>query len=305
MSRHTNPDEIARGSINGGGGVSVVGGGTTLFEMQAALIPDESKFKYESARKLARTVEKTFNSGTADQYFLHFHGVEDHEFDRIERELRRVQLRNSVRFTFENALDAAIIRITPGPEHSRVGINLYCEIIDKIASTPGHSRRSVEGSGATLFQVPGVRSKEGDESFLPRTRVGRSAWPSVMMEVGYAGREDFLRLDAQWWLINSTGRTRFVILVFVTKNPLALDIECWSMAESSGPESRQTSLGVPTCVDNFNIDSFGNVKSLLGSTDLRIPYTDIFDQHHGDAEDVIFSLDELSEFALSRYQMMI
>jgi len=170
-----------------------------------------------------------------------------------------------VRLTFENALDAAIIRINPGREHSRVGISLYYEIIDKIASTPGHSRRSVEGFGATLLQVPGVRSKEGDESFGPRTRVGRSVWPSVMIEVGYAGGEDFLRLDAQWRLINSAGRTRFVILVFVAKNPLALGIECWSMTGSGGPESRQTSVCVPTCVDNFNIDSFGNVKSPLGS----------------------------------------
>ena len=206
-------------------------------------------------------VEKTFDSGSADQYFLYFHGVVDREFDAIEKALHKVQLRNSVRLTFENALDAAIIRITSGREHSRVGINLYYEIIDKIFSTPGHGRWSVEGLGATLFQVPGVRSKEGDESFGPSTRVGRSAWPSVMIEVGYAGGEDFLRLDAQWWLINSTGRTRFVILVFVTGSPLALGIECWSMTGSGGPKFRQTSVCVPTCVDNFNIDSFGNVKS--------------------------------------------
>jgi len=304
MSLLNNPDEIAHGSINGGGGVGAAGGGTTPFEMQAALIPDESKFEYESARKLAGIVEKTFYSGSADQYFLYFHGVVDREFDEIERELRRVQLRNAVRFTFENALDAAIIRITPGPER-RVGINLCFKIVDKIAPTPGLSPRPVELLGATTFQVPGVRFKEGDESFGPRTRVGRSAWPSVMIEVGYAGREDFLRLDAHWWLINSAGRTRFVILVFVTKNPLALGIECWSMTGSGGPESRQTSLCGPTCVDNFNIDSFGNVKSPLGSTELRIPYTYIFDQHQGDAEDVVFSFDELSEFALVRYLMMM
>jgi len=38
------------------------------------------------------------------------------------------------------------------------------------------------------------------------------------------------------------------------------------------------SVRVPTCVDNFNIDPFGNVKSPMGSTELRIPYTYIFDQ---------------------------
>ena len=90
MSLLNNPDEIAHGSINGGGGVGAAGGGTTQFEMQAALIPEESKFEYESAQKLARIVEKTFDSGSADQYFLYFHGVVDREFDVIERELLRV-----------------------------------------------------------------------------------------------------------------------------------------------------------------------------------------------------------------------
>ena len=73
MSLLNSPDQIEHGSIKGGGGVGAAGGGTPLFEMQAALIPDESKFEYVSARKLAVIVEKTFNSGSADQYFLYFH----------------------------------------------------------------------------------------------------------------------------------------------------------------------------------------------------------------------------------------
>ena len=76
------------------------------------------------------------------------------------------------------------------------------------------------------------------------------------------------------------------------------------MAGSGDPKSREASVCVPTCVDNFNIDSFGNVKSPLGSTELRIPYTYIFDQLNGD-EDIVFNFDELSEFSLERYPMMI
>jgi len=90
----------------------------------------------------------------------------------IERELRRIQLRNKVRLIFENELDVAIIRITPGLEYARVGISLYMEIIEKIASIPGHGRRSVEPFGVILLQAPGVRSNEGDEGFGPNTRVG-------------------------------------------------------------------------------------------------------------------------------------
>ena len=150
--------------------------------------------------------------------------------------------------TFENTLDGAIIRITPGSEHARVDISLYIEIIEKIASISGHGRRSVEPFSATLLQVPGVRNKEGDEGFGQNTRVGRSVWPSVTMEFGYSGGENFLHLDSQWWLINSTGRTRFVILISVTKPRLrsTLNVGAWLGPAAPGldrppPVSRRVS----------------------------------------------------------------
>jgi len=166
------------------------------------------------------------DSGSADQYFLYFHRVVDREFDTIGRELCRVPLRTTLRLTFGNTLSEAILRLTPGREHGWVGYNLYTAIIAKISSIPGHGYWLVEWFGATLLQVPGVRSKEGDQGFGSRTRMGRNAWPSVMIEVGYSGGEDFLRLDAQWWLINSADRTRFIILITVTKNPLGLGRFC-------------------------------------------------------------------------------
>jgi len=276
----------------------------TQFEMQAALIPDQHRFEYQSARKLARAVRNIIDSGTANEYFLYFQGIVDREFDVIERELRRVQLRSTVRFTFENALDAAILRINPGPEHGRVGMNLFLEIDHRITSLPGHSVDSIEGFGATLLQVPGVRSKEGDQGFGPGTRLGRDAWPSVMIEIGYSGGEDFLHLDAQWWLRNSAGQIRFVILVSITMDPHALRIECWRMVESARPETRQTPARVPTCVQDFNIDEAGVVKSTLGSTELRIPYDCVFDQHHDGAADVVFSFEELGHFARRRFRQM-
>lgn len=171
------------------------GGATAQFEMQATLILGQHKFEYESARKLARIVEKTFDSGTADQYFLYFHGVIGHESNMIKPELRRVQLRNEVRLTFKNELDVTIICIAPGPEHERVGISLYMGIIEKIGFVHGHGRRQ-ERFGATLLQVPGVRSKKGDDGFGTNTRTGRSVWPSVVMGFGYARGEISFRLDA-------------------------------------------------------------------------------------------------------------
>ena len=165
--------------------------------MQAALIPDQHKFEYNWEDDLVRKVKRIIDSGTADQYFLYFHQVAYSDFEFIDWELRRAQLRSKVRFTFENSLDAVILRIIPGPEHARVGTYLYSMIALKISSIPGHSIESIEGFGATLLGVLGVCSKEGDQSFGPGTRFGRNAWPSVMMEIGYSGGEDFLHLDAQ------------------------------------------------------------------------------------------------------------
>jgi len=55
MSLLNNPDQMTHGSINRDGGVGAAGRGTTQFEMQAALIPDESKFEYASAQELVRS----------------------------------------------------------------------------------------------------------------------------------------------------------------------------------------------------------------------------------------------------------
>ena len=150
--------------------------------MQAALIPDQHKFKYQSTRELTRAVEGAIDSRTEGQYFLYFHGVVDRGFDVVDPELRRVQLRFTVRLIFESEPDAAIVRIIPGSDHSRVGINLYTTIVLKITSIPGHSNKLIAGFGATLLQVPGVRSEEGDQTFGPGTRLGSIVWPSVMIE---------------------------------------------------------------------------------------------------------------------------
>jgi len=295
-----NPDKITNRFISLDALPEVPGGEATQFEIQAALIPDRHKFEYQSARKLARRVESIVDSGTANEYFLYFHGVTDREFNVIYRELRRFQLRSTVRLTFENALDAAILRIIPGSEHARIGMNLYLAIAHKIT----HDDESFESFGATLLQVPGVRSKQGDQGVGIGTRLGRNAWHLVMVEVGYSGGEDFLHLDAHWWLTNSPGRVRFVILVCITMNSLALRIECWRMVEQGRRETRQAPSRVATCIQDFNIDQAGVVKSTLGSTELRIPYDCVFDQHHDEATDVVFSFEELGHFAPRRFRQM-
>ena len=276
--------------------------GATLFEIQAALIPEQNRFPYQSIQELVLAIETTIDSESAEEYVIYFHGISDREYDTIDETLREAQLQSSVRFTFENALDAAILRIMPRSEHHRVGINLFMELSGKIASIPNHGRRSVHGFGATRLQIPRVRSKEGDQSLGPATRVGWDAWPSVMMELGYSEGLDFLRLDAKWWLINSGGKIRFVIIVQIMTNPLGLHIECWKMIPSGRRQTRQTRAWIPEQVQDFNIDEEGVVTS--ASPELSIPYDCIFDEPSDDASDVVFTKAELSSFTLWMFNLL-
>ena len=277
------------------------------FEIQAALIPDQYRFEYESARKLAKIVEGFVDSKSVEEYFVYFHGISDTEYEVIEKALRRAAVRGRVRFTFEAALDAAILRISPGNEHSLVSCNFDTRLMRKMTSIPGHDWDSVMGLRAALFQDVGVRSKEGDQSYRPHTRRGGGeAWPSVMMEVGYSGGIDFLRLDAEWWLVHSQGQTRFVIIGKVERDPFTLHFECWMMVESGRRETRRTPNRIPRRVQDFDIDEAGVVVSTLGCTELEIPYDCIFDGPGPDPPlpPVTFSFAELSDFGVWMFRFL-
>jgi len=174
-----------------------------------------------------------------------------------------------------------------------------------MASIPGHDRYSVFGLRAFIFQIPGVRSKEGGQCYRPHTRRGEE-WPPVMMEVGYSEGVDSLRLDAEWWLVNSQGKTRFVIISKVERNPFALRFECWMMVESGHRQTRRAPAQIPQCVQDFDIDEAGVVVSTLGCTKLEIPYDCIFDGPGPDPPlpPVTFSLAELSHFAVWTFAML-
>jgi len=292
-------------SVNSGDGPGPAS--TTLskpFEKQALSI--RHRLEYESPGKLVWTISRTIgraNFNSTLQNFLYFNGIIHHDFKEIQRLLKLAHIRSAVRFTFENSINAAIVRIIPGPEPGCVAGELYQEIVRKIESIPGHIY-STSPMRATQFVVPGTRSKEGDQGLRPDTREGREAWPSLMIEVGYPDTPNLLHLDAEWWLLHSDGQTRFVIIATISRNPFHLDIECWTMgAPSTGVDSIG---GIPKCIQNFSIDSAGRVTSLLQSSELAIPYNCIFDRSSPELtpQPIILTIPELSFFAKRMFSLL-
>jgi len=301
----TRDDQISQDLIDEHDRFSASSSRCIQFEIQAALIPDQNKFEYQTAKKLVRTVQGFLRSGTAQEHTVYLHGITDAAAQGIGRKLRAAEIMRTVRITFEESLNAAILRIRPGSAHHMIASTFAHEFTQKMATIPGHGQYPVVCIGSTLFRTPGVRSKEGDQSFRPRTRRGAEAWPSVVVEVGYPGGMKFLRLDAEWWLLNSQDKTRFVILIRMERDPFALHIECWMMVETARRRTRQTPNRIPSRVQDFDINAAGDVTSKTGSTELGIPYDAIFDVRDPVSpppETISFSFAELSGFAVRLFE---
>ena len=274
--------------------------------MQAALILDENKFEYQSPADMIRIIQTTVDSGSADEYFLYFYGVTHGHLREISRAFFLSDLRCTILFATENSLGALICKILPRGRLYALTFNLWGEVMLKIMLIPGQTCDSIDWFYGTRFHLGDVRSKEGYRALGPATRGARTgasaAWPSVVMEVGYSEALDFLRLDAKWWLINSAGNTRFVMIVQLMTDPFAIHIECWAMVALDGPQTIQVATQTPACVQLFDIETEGTVIS--ASRELRIPYSSIFDEPSENAQDAVFTNAELSSFALRMFRQL-
>jgi len=121
------------------------------------------KFKYQSARELARTVQEFVDSESAQEYIVYFHLISDAEVYVIERKLRAAEIMRTVDFPFEKSLDGAILRIRPGSAHHLIASTFAYEFTQKIDAIHGHGEYPVARFGSTLCGTPGGHSKEGDQ----------------------------------------------------------------------------------------------------------------------------------------------
>ena len=81
--------------------------------------------------------------------------------------------------------------------------------------------------GATTFKTPRV-SKEGDSAFKPLSIRPREAdWPTIVLEAGWSESLTRLRLDAHFWLEDSGGDVKIVLLFSIGRTARTMIIEKW------------------------------------------------------------------------------
>lgn len=183
-------------------------------------------------------------------------------------------------------------------KHEVTSRRFYTEIVSAITRISGHDTYSVDGLGATRFQSPGKRSKEGDEGIRCTTRQSIK-WPNIMIEVGYSEPLPQLRLDAKWWLVESKGHTSMVIIVLVADKTNSLDINIWQLRPNNRPQTRSSPKDMRTAIQEIHIDAAGVVTPTGCS--LTMPYSSLFYTPNPSSCGITFSASQLSKMAQHIY----
>ncbi len=163
---------------------------------------------------LARS--KRLVEGIQTPQYLAFTSVSQHSLDEIDRirEERRGWLPRMT-ILYDGREEILIVKLMVGVMHEGVArefasmFDMRLFLLDV--------RESLLATGSARFGRLGGRSKEADVGYKPRSRRMEDEWPSFVIEVGVSESLAMLRRDAAFWITNSDGRTRIVIVLSVNR----------------------------------------------------------------------------------------
>lgn len=128
-------------------------------------------------------------------------------------------------------------------------------------------------------------------------------WPTLVFESGLPEPLSRLRTDAKWWLTNSSGQVKIIILIDIDLDAQKPHIERWGMLHppASRPLTRAAvaaNNSVPTKVAEISI--IQDIVTAVSDVPLVLSFDDIFLQPPGPAEgDFVFSTNDLQNWSSS------
>ena len=183
----------------------------------------------QKMRGIVKRQSEKLQKGDSDQQYLIFAHVSVDDLAKIDR--ARNSIGKGIRMTHYTDINLLIVKL-PSAVHERAHVNLATDMIEKVVLM-GMQARELDFVGASRFR--GRRSsKEGDSAYRPHSfRPNETDWPTIVIESGVSLRR--LRFDASWWLTESGGDVKIVIIISIQRAQNAqsrLQIEKWEHAPS-------------------------------------------------------------------------
>ncbi|RPA96288.1 hypothetical protein L873DRAFT_1744025 [Choiromyces venosus 120613-1] len=194
--------------------------------------------EYRDMRSFTRAIDSQAaesGAGNADEYpcpYMVFSPVTRDQLANIER-VRDTRYKR-LRFMYLNDPKALIIKIMPSVPHELVTGTFVSAFLEMVAAMG--LRRALASVGHATYQGLASR-KEADGSFKPRlARPLATDWPTVVLECGVSESARRLKVDARWWLDNSLGEVKIVLVFYVLRPARTIRIEHWEMDTMPNPQ---------------------------------------------------------------------
>jgi hypothetical protein len=180
--------------------------------------------------RIVNTQSTKLCAGGSGQYVV-FRSVGEQDFEQIDRERRKLIGKNP-RISYYPKSEVLIVKSMPLACHQTAQLSLGMDITYKIArmGTPRYDLLPLGGS--RFGGGPGRPSKEADLAYRSQSRRGAD-WPTIVFESGVSESLRRLRHYPKWWLGNSGGEVKIVILILVDRAQRRLQIEKWELAPSA------------------------------------------------------------------------
>jgi hypothetical protein len=231
--------------------------------------PDAPLYQFTGIPDLRKRVRSQSNelvAGRTNQQYLVFQGVTKDHLAQIDRQ--RAIIGKHTRMTHYTDTDLLVIKLMPSAEHEAAHITLADEINRKLEGM-GLPRRSLYGLGGKTCVGPNS-SKEGDSTYRPKCRPRKDDWPSIVFEAGLSKSLTDLRIDAHWWLANSSGEVKIAIVISIIPAEKSLRIEQWCLSLPTAPRPvtrayRNTNTPVPMKIQELTIIQDPPIPALPGT----------------------------------------
>ncbi|RMZ76861.1 hypothetical protein DV738_g4694, partial [Chaetothyriales sp. CBS 135597] len=256
--------------------------------------------RFESIRKFrndirSRSDELSRDDDESTSQFLVFTNVSS--TDRAEMDVALEKMRIHTRMTYFMDENLLIVKF-PTAKHEGAHGDLMDMIKWKIMPM-GISKRECKFVGATKYY--GRRSsKEADSAFRPKSlRPDDADWPTIVLESGLSESLPRLRLDAAWWLTESQGQVKTVIVISVKPATPIIHVEKWELAPRPQPTARASStFNLPPPPDPTQIQQITLEPNTVTGAPLILEFEKLFLRLAVPPEsDITFSAQELSDFA--------
>jgi hypothetical protein len=176
-------------------------------------------------REHIQSLAQELAAGHIIKQHLIFTDVTKDHFAQIDRQ--RASISKGIRMTYHTDTNILIVKV-PTAEHEHIHRLLAHEVNEKLREM-GLPKRSMRDCGATTFDGFSS-SKEGDSSYKPKwCRLRKKDWPTFVIEAGVSESLAELRTDAAWWLHNSSGEVKIVIIILIRPAQKSILIEKWCL----------------------------------------------------------------------------